>query len=83
MCKILLRINKYQTIENLLKSVSLLSASRQVSLHRKNLNETKNALSPGLLKILNSIFQSINMDVDHKLLLHLFLIGFWLFFGKI
>ena len=40
------------------------------------------ALSPGsFVKILNSMFQSINMGVDHELLLQLFLIGFcFLFF---
>ena len=49
----------------------------------KNLNETRNASSPGFfLKILNSIFQSINMDVNYKLLLQLFRIGFCLFWSK-
>ena len=39
------------------------------------------ASSPGsFVKILNSMFQSINMGVDHELLLQLFLIGFCFFF---
>ena len=43
------------------------------------------ASSPGsFVKILNSMFQSINMGVDHELLLQLFLIGFcFVFFGKL
>ena len=66
-------------LENLLKLASLWSHPRL-----GNLNETRNASSPGFfLKILNSIFQSIIMSVDHKLLLQLFLIGFWLFCSKI
>ena len=41
-------------------------------------------MTPGFfLKILISIFQSINMDVDHKLLLQLLLTGFYLFCSKI
>ena len=49
-----------------------------------NLNETRNALSPSFfLKIPNSVFQSINMGVHHKLLLQLFLIDFFLFCCKI
>ena len=49
-----------------------------------NLNETQNTLSLGFfLKLLMSIFQSINMGVDHKLLLQLHLIGFCLFYSKI
>ena len=35
-----------------------------------------------LLKILNSIFQSISMGVDHKLLLQQFVIDFSLFCSK-
>ena len=66
-------------LENLLKSASLWSRPRL-----GNLNETRNASLPGFfLKILNSTFQSINMSVDHKLLLQLFLTGFWLFCSKI
>ena len=36
-----------------------------------------------LLKILNSIFQSINASVHHKLLVQLFLTGFYPFCSKI
>ena len=32
-----------------------------------------------LLKILNSVFESINMGLDHKLFLQLFVIGFCFF----
>ena len=35
------------------------------------------------LKILNSIFQTINVSVHHKLLVQLFLTGFYLFCSKI
>ena len=45
-----------------------------------NLNETQNASSPGFcLKIFNSVFESINMGLYHKLFLQLFVIGFSLF----
>ena len=65
-------------LENLLKTASLWSHPCL-----GNLNETRNASSSGFfLKILNSIFQSIDMSVDHKLLLQLFLIGLWLFCKK-
>ena len=64
---------------NLLKSISLWSHPRL-----GNLNETQHVSSPGFfLKILNSIFPSINMGVDHKLPLQLFLIGFCIFCSKI
>ena len=70
---------QFSTLENLLKSASLRFHPRL-----GNLNETRNASSPGLfLKILYSIFKGINMGVDHKLLLQLFLIGFCLFYSKI
>ena len=40
--------------------------------------------SPGFfLKILNSVFESINMGLDHKLFLQLFVIGFCLFYSRI
>ena len=71
--------NSVSTLENLLKSASLWS-----QLHLENWNETRNTSSPGFfLKILILIFQSINMDVGHKLLLQLFLIGSCLFCSKI
>ena len=35
------------------------------------------------LKILNSVFESINMGLDHKLFLQLFVIGFCLFCSRI
>ena len=45
-----------------------------------NLNETRNASSPGFfLKILNSVFESINMGLDHELFPQLFVIDFCLF----
>ena len=48
------------------------------------LNETRNASSLGFfLKILSSIFQSINMGVDHKSFLQLLLIGFSIFLVKL
>ena len=53
-----------------------------LSSHRRlgHLNETRNALSPGFfLKILNSVFESINMGLDHKLFLQLSVIGFCFF----
>ena len=41
-------------------------------------------LSPGFfLKILNFVFESINMGLDHKLFLQLFVIGFCLFCSRI
>ena len=41
------------------------------------MNETRNPSSPSFfLKILNSVFQSIDMGVDHMLLLQLFSISF-------
>ena len=50
----------------------------------ENLNETQNTSSPGFfLTNLISIFQSINMGVDHKSPLQLFLVGFCLFCSKI
>ena len=40
----------------------------------------RNALSPGFrLKFLNSVFESINMGLEYKLFLRLFLIGFCFF----
>lgn len=55
-------------LENKLKSTSLPSHRASI-----NLNKIQNAwLSGFFLKILNSIFQSIKKDVDHKLLLHYF-----------
>ena len=49
-----------------------------------NLNETRNTSSPGFfLNILNSVFESINMGLDHKLFLQLFVIGFCLFCSRI
>ena len=49
-----------------------------------NLNETRNFSPPGFfLKILNSVFESINMGLDHKLFLQLFVIGFCLFCSRI
>ena len=42
----------------------------------------ENALSPGFfLKILNSVFESINMGLDHKLFLQLFVFGLCLVFS--
>ena len=39
---------------------------------------------PGLfLRILNPVFESINMGLDHKLFLELFVIGFYLFCSRI
>ena len=65
-------------VKTLLKSGSLWSHPRL-----GNLNETRNASSPGFfLKILNSVFKSINMGLDHKFLLQLFVIGFCLFFRR-
>ena len=65
--------------ENLLKLASLWSHPGH-----GNLNETWNASSPGFfLKILNSVFENINMGLDHKLFLELFLIGFCLFCSRI
>ena len=62
-------------LENLLKSAKLWSHPCL-----GNLNETRNDSSQGfLLKILKSIFQSINKGLDHKLLLNIFLIGCCLF----
>ena len=50
----------------------------------RNLNETRNASSPGFfLKILNSVFKSINKGLDYNLFLQLFVIGFRLFFIRI
>ena len=41
-------------------------------------------ISPGFFpQILNSVFESINMGVEHKLFLQLFLIGFCLFCSRI
>ena len=61
-------------VKNILKPASFWSHPRF-----ENLNETRNASSAALfLKILNPIFQSINMGLDHKLFLQLFLIGFYL-----
>ena len=49
-----------------------------------NLNETRNTSSPGLfLRISNSVFESINMYLDHKLFLQLFVIGCCLFCSRI
>ena len=74
--RVVLRVHIF---ENLLKSASLLSHPRL-----GNLNETRNALSPGFfLKILNSLFESINMGLDHKLFLQLLVIGFCLFCSRI
>ena len=50
----------------------------------ENLNETQNFSSPGFfLKILNSVYQKINMVLDHKLFLQLFVIVFCLFCSRI
>ena len=35
------------------------------------------------LKILDSVFESINMGLDHKFFLQLFVTGFCLFFSRI
>ena len=60
------------------------SASLSSHLRLKSLNETRGASSSGLLlKILKSIFKSINLGVDNKLRLQLFLSSFWLFCNKI
>ena len=65
--------------ENILKSASLWSHPRL-----GNFNETRNALSPDFfLKILNSVFESINMSLVHKLFLQLFVIAFCLFCSRI
>ena len=70
--------HRVSTFENLLKSESLWSHPRLA-----NLNKTRNALSTGFFfEILISIFQTINIGVN-KLLLHLFLIGFCLFYSKV
>ena len=69
----------YISIENLLKSLSLWSHWRL-----GNWNETRNASSPGFfLKILSSVFESINMGLDHKLFLQLFVVGIYLFCSRI
>ena len=61
-------------LENILILASLWSHR-----HLGNYKKTQNVSLPAfVLKILNSIFQSINMGVDRKLRLQLFLIGFCL-----
>ena len=71
--------NSVFLLQNLLKSASVWSRPGPM-----NLSETWNASSPGFFpNILNLIFQSISMDVDYKLLLQLFLIGFCLFCSNI
>ena len=65
--------------KNLLKPESLSSHPRL-----GNLNETRNASSPGFfLKMLESIFRSIYQSVSHKLFLQILTIGFCLFCSKI
>ena len=65
--------------ENLLKSASLWS-----HLDFGNLDETQNASSSGFFfKILHFVFESINMGLDNKLFLQLFVIGFCLFCSRI
>ena len=66
-------------IKDLLKSASLWSHPRL-----RNLNETRNASSPGFfLKNLTSVFESINMGLDHKSFLQIFVIGFCFFCSRI
>ena len=65
--------------ESLSKSASLRSYLRLGNLH-----ETRKALSPGsFLKIENYVFESINLGLDHKMFLQLFVIGFSLFFSRV